>query len=258
MLAAADGILQRTRQSVKKLFGRLPRSDIVMKEIEAFRAASSPMAYYGPIPEDGSRPGYFYINTYKPQDRLKFTLEALAYHESIPGHHLQIAMDVENKKLPRFRRFYGNFTAYVEGWALYAEKLGYELGGYTDPYQQFGQLTLEMWRACRLVVDTGIHVQGWSRQRAIDFMTGNTCLSKLDIEAEIDRYITWPGQALAYKIGELRILALRKEAEEALGERFSLPDFHDALLADGPMPIDLLEERMQRWIRDSTNETSEH
>ncbi|MGB2988088.1 MAG: DUF885 domain-containing protein [Phycisphaerae bacterium] len=244
LLAAADAILQRTRPLMPKLFGRLPKADCVMKEIEAFRAASSPVAYYNPPPEDGSRPGYYYINTYAPHERLRFTLEALTYHETIPGHHLQMTLDQENTALPKFRR-YGRFTAYVEGWALYAEKLGYEIGGYRDPYARFGQLTFEMSRACRLVVDTGMHCKGWSRQQAIDYMAATTSLALLDIEAEIDRYIVWPGQALAYKIGELSILRLRKEAEEQLGEKFDLRAFHDALLSGGAMPIDVLEKRMR-------------
>ncbi len=244
---AAEKILNRTKPLMPKLFGHQPRADIVMKAIEAFRALAAPVAYYNPTPEDGARPGYFYINTYAPKDRLRFTLEALTYHEAIPGHHLQMALHQEKQDLLKFRR-YGSFTAFVEGWALYAEKLGYEIGGYQDAYARFGQLTFEMWRACRLVVDTGMHVKGWSRQQAIDFMATNTSLVMLDIESEIDRYITWPGQALAYKIGELRILAMRREAEEKLGDRFDLRNFHDALLAEGAMPIDMLEQRMKQWI----------
>jgi len=246
LYAAADAILQRTKPLMPKLFTRLPKADCVMKEIESFRAPASPVAYYNPCPEDFSRPGYYYINVYQPEERLRFTLEALSYHEAIPGHHFQIALDQENTNLPKFRR-YGSFTAYVEGWALYTEKLGYEIGGYKDAYSRFGQLTFEMWRACRLVVDTGMHAKGWSRQQAIDFMASNTSLARLDIESEIDRYISWPGQALAYKIGELRILQLRREAEKKLGDRFDLRAFHDALLSEGAMPIDILESRMRDW-----------
>lgn len=247
LVAAADGYLQRTKPLLPQLFGKLPTADCVMKEIESFRAASSPVAYYNASPEDGSRPGYFYINTYAPKERLRFTLEALTYHEAIPGHHFQMALDQENNDLPRFRR-YGGYDAYSEGWALYAEKLGYEIGGYRDPNARFGQLTFEMWRACRLVVDTGIHHKDWSRQRAIDYLAGNVSLAPLDIEAEVDRYINWPGQALSYKMGELRILQLRKEAEQQLGERFAVRAFHDALLSGGAMPIDMLEKRMRDWI----------
>jgi len=249
LYAAADAILQRTKPLMPKLFTRLPKADCVMKEIEAFRAPASPVGYYNPCPEDFSRPGYYYINTYAPQERLRFTLEALTYHEAIPGHHFQIALHQENTSLPKFRR-YGSFTAYVEGWALYTEKLGYEIGGYRDASSRFGQLTFEMWRACRLVVDTGMHAKGWSRQQAIDYMAGNSSLARVDVENEIDRYISWPGQALAYKIGELRILGLRREAEKKLGDKFDLRAFHDALLAEGAMPIDVLEVRMRTWISD--------
>ena len=247
LFQAADVILKRAQSKMPQLFGRLPKADCVMKELEAFRAPASPVAYYNPAPADGSRPGYYYINTYAPQERLRFTLEALTYHEAVPGHHLQYMLDQENKDLPKFRR-YASYNAYGEGWALYTEKLGYEIGGYADPYSRFGQLTFEIWRACRLVVDTGMHHKGWSRQQAIDYMLANSSLAKLDIESEIDRYITWPGQALSYKIGEIRIIQLRKDAEAALGDKFNLRSFHDYLLSGGQMPIDILEERMKEWV----------
>ena len=243
----AGDILMRAKSQMPKLFGKLPKADCVMKEIESFRAPASPVAYYNPPPEDGSRPGYYYINTYKPEERLKFTLEALTYHEAVPGHHLQIALDQENTSLPKFRR-YGGYTAYIEGWALYTEKLGYEIGGYKSPYDRFGQLTFEMWRACRLVVDTGMHAKNWTREQAIEFMAKNTSLAAVDVTNEVDRYISWPGQALGYKIGELRILSLRAEAEKKLGDKFDIRAFHDALLSGGPMPIDTLETRMRAWI----------
>lgn len=248
LFQASDAILKLAQSRMPRLFGRLPKADCVMKEMEAFRAPASPVAYYNPAPEDGSRPGYYYINTYAPQERLRFTLEALTYHEAVPGHHLQYMLDQENKDLPKFRR-YASYNAYGEGWALYTEKLGYEIGGYADPHSRFGQLTFEIWRACRLVVDTGMHHKGWSRQQAIDYMLANSSLAKLDIESEIDRYITWPGQALSYKIGEIRILQMRKDAEVALGEKFDLRSFHDHLLSGGQMPIDILEERMKEWTR---------
>jgi uncharacterized protein (DUF885 family) len=247
LVKAADDTLNRAKTAMPRLFTRLPEADCVMKEIEAYRAAASPVAFYNPTPEDGSRPGYFYINTYRPAERLRFTLEALTYHEAVPGHHLQMALDQENKSLPKFRR-YGNFTAYTEGWALYAEKLGYEIGGYKEPADRFGQLTFEIWRACRLVVDTGIHDLRWSRDQAIELLERNTGLARLDIEAEVNRYIAWPGQALAYKIGELRIMKLREQAEAELGARFDLRAFHDRLLLEGAMPIDMLETRMGEWI----------
>ena len=247
LFANADAILQRIKPLMPQLFGRTPKADCVTKKIESFRAAASPVAYYNAPAENGTRPGYYYINTYAPNERLRFTLEALTYHEAVPGHHFQMALDQENTALPKFRR-YGSFTAYVEGWALYAEKLGYEIGGYQDSYARFGQLTFEMWRACRLVVDTGLHLKGWSRQQAIEYMAANTSLALLNIETEVDRYIVWPGQALADKVGELRILELRRDAEKALGERFDVRAFHDALLAGGAMPLDMLEKRMRGWI----------
>lgn len=247
LVSAARDILKRTKTKLPKLFRNIPRRDCVMKEIEPFRAASAPVAYYGPAPQGSDRPGYYYINTYKPQERLRFTLEALSYHEAVPGHHFQIALDQENESLQKFRR-HGSFTAYVEGWALYTEKLGYEIGGYQTPESRFGQLTFEMWRACRLVVDTGMHAMRWPREKAIDYMKQNTSLAALDIESEIDRYIAWPGQALAYKIGELRILDMRRRAEEALKGEFDLREFHDVLLAEGAMPIDRLESRMSDWL----------
>ncbi len=240
-------VLDRTKPLMTKLFTRLPKADIVMKEIEPFRAASAPMAYYNPIPEDGSRPGYFYINTHAPQDRSLFSLEALTYHEAVPGHHFQIALATEMQNIPKLRR-HGSFTAYVEGWALYAERLGEAIGGYTDPAQKFGQLNFEIWRACRLVVDTGMHAKGWSRAEAIDYMLRNSAFTRLDVENEIDRYIAWPGQALAYKLGELKIMSLRQRAEEKLGAAFDLRAFNDALLADGPLPLPLLEARIDAWI----------
>jgi uncharacterized protein (DUF885 family) len=187
------------------------------------------------------------INTYKLDTRPKYEMEALSLHEAVPGHHLPIARAQELKGLPDFRRNAG-YTAYVEGWGLYAESLGAEMGFYTDPYSKFGQLTYEMWRACRLVVDTGMHALGWGRQQAIDFMKENTAKTENDIIVEIDRYIVWPGQALAYKLGELKIKELRAKARKELGARFNLGKFHNALLDDGPLPLDLLERRINDWI----------
>ncbi len=241
-------ILRRSDALLPKLFGRLPRTPYELKEIESFRAPAAPVAYYYPAPETGSRPAYFYVNTYEPTKRPLYTMEALAYHEAMPGHHLQIALAQENRGLPAFRR-HAEFTAFVEGWGLYSERLGFDLGGYRDPYSRFGRLTFDAWRACRLVVDTGMHALGWTRAAAIDFMRRHTALAEIDIENEIDRYIAWPGQALAYKIGELEIARLRAEAERDLGKRFDIRAFHDELLSAGAIPLDLLNDRMVAWRR---------
>ena len=240
-------ILKRSDANLPKLFGRLPKTPYDLKEIEAFRAPGSATAYYYNAPDDGSRPAYFYINVYKPETRPIYTMEALAYHEAQPGHHLQIALAQERKDWPAFRRF-EHITAFIEGWALYSERLGYDLGGYQDPYARFGQLTYDAWRSSRLVVDTGMHYFGWSRERAIEFMKENTGLSEQNIISEIDRYIAWPGQALGYKVGQLEISRLREEAEQALGERFDIRAFHDHVLAEGSIPMSILRTRMREWI----------
>ncbi len=251
---SAEGIMARHRAILKqsdanlpKLFGVLPKTPHDFKEIEAFRAPGAPAAYYYNAPDDGSRPAYFYVNVYKPETRPIYTMEVLAYHEAMPGHHLQIAIAQEKKGWPDFRRF-EHINAFIEGWALYSEILGYDLGGYRDPYSRFGQLTFDAWRSSRLVVDTGMHHFNWSRQKAIDFMKANTALSELDIVSEIDRYIAWPGQALGYKIGQLEILSLRAEAEKRLGDRFDIRGFHDHLLAEGSIPLSTLRKRMTAWI----------
>jgi prolyl oligopeptidase len=196
---------------------------------------------------DGSRAGYYYVNLYRPEVRPTYEMEVLSVHEAMPGHHLQIALQMELPDMPTFRRYSG-FTAFTEGWGLYSESLGYELGLYKDPYSRFGALTYEMWRAVRLVVDTGMHYKGWTRQQAIDFFKDNAAKTELDIINEIDRYISWPGQALAYKIGQLKILELRAKAEQMLGKDFDIRNFHDQLLGGGALPLEILETRMNLWL----------
>jgi uncharacterized protein (DUF885 family) len=240
-------ILSVMDKKLPSLFGILPQAPYDLKEMEEFRAKSAPAAYYYSAPEDRSRPGYFYVNTYDLSARPKYTMTALALHEAVPGHHLQIAIAQELKELPRFRRDMG-ITAFVEGWGLYAESLGYETGMYSDPYQKYGALIFEMWRAVRLVVDVGLHYKRWTREQAVEFMKSNTALSDLDVNSEIDRYISWPGQALAYKIGELKIKELRKRAEEKLGSRFDIKKFHDVVLRNGAIPLPLLEAKVDEWI----------
>ena len=240
-------ILKQMDAKLSLLFGRLPESEYGFREIEEFRADAAPAAYYYVPPEDRSRPGYFYVNTYKPETRPKYTMEALAYHEAVPGHHLQLALQQELRDLPKFRRN-GGYTAFIEGWALYAERLGKEIGFYKDMLSDFGRLTQEAWRAARLVVDTGIHSMKWTREQAIRFLKENTATTEQDIVSEVDRYIAWPGQALAYKIGEMKIRELRAKAEKKQKRKFEIRRFHDELLNDGALPLDLLAKKMTSWL----------
>jgi len=244
-------IAKRIDPELARLFGKLPRLPYGVTPIPEFKAPSQTTAYYqGGAPKVG-RPGWYFVNTYKLNARPKWEMEALSLHESVPGHHLQISLAQELEGVPEFRKHAG-YTAFVEGWGLYAESLGEEIGMYKDPYSKFGQLAYEMWRAVRLVVDTGMHTMGWTRQQAIDYFRENTGKTDQDVISEIDRYIVWPGQALAYKIGQLKIRELRKEAESKLGAKFDERKFHDAVLENGALPLSVLEAHMKQWIDSQT------
>jgi len=237
----------RMYAKLPQFFGRLPRTKLEVVPMEAYRAPDSVPADYSPGAGDGSRPGRINVNEYGPSHRLVLNVEAIAYHEGVPGHHMQFSIAQELPGLPAFRRF-SEYNAYSEGWALYAERLAKEAGFYQDPYSEYGRLENEMWRSVRLVVDTGVHDQHWSRQQMIDFFREHTAMDDQNIATEVDRYIAWPGQALAYKLGQMKILDLRERARKALGPRFDIRTFHDAVLAEGPVPLDVLEVRIKSWI----------
>jgi uncharacterized protein (DUF885 family) len=242
-------ISKRADPQLAKLFGILPRTPYGVIEVPEYAAKSATTAYYQAGSLEAGRPGYYFANTYALDTRPRWEMEALSLHEAVPGHHLQIAIQQELEGLPWFRQT-PSYTAFVEGWGLYSESLGEEMGFYKDPYSKFGQLTYEMWRAIRLVVDTGMHYLGWSRQQAIDFFKENAGKTEHDIVVEIDRYIVWPGQALAYKIGELKIKELRAYAEEQLGDRFDIRAFHDEVLGRGAIPLSVLDANVRAWVRD--------
>lgn len=247
LLAGYRALGGRVGAALPRLFARKPRAALEIRAVESFRAASAASAAYVPASADGARPGIFYVNTHDLPSRPTYLMEALYLHEAVPGHHFQISTALESADLPRFRRFAWD-TAYGEGWALYAESLGADLGLYTDPYSAFGALTTEIWRAARLVVDTGLHARGWSRARASSYLRANTALGEADIAAEVDRYIARPGQALAYRIGDLEIRALRGRAQQQLGARFDVRAFHGQVLESGSLPLPVLAARIDRWI----------
>jgi len=240
-------IAKRADPELMKLFGKLPRTPYGVIPVPAYAEKSQTTAYYQPGSVKAGRPGNFFANTYALDTRPRWEMEALTLHEAVPGHHLQIALQDELEDVPWFRRA-GGYNAFVEGWGLYSESLGVEMGFYTDPYSKFGQLTYEMWRAIRLVVDTGMHHLGWSRQQAIDYFMANAGKQEHDVIVEVDRYIVWPGQALAYKIGELKIKELRAYATDALGEKFDIREFHDEVLGRGSVPLSVLDANIRAWV----------
>ncbi|HMG20998.1 MAG TPA: DUF885 domain-containing protein [Kofleriaceae bacterium] len=247
LLAAAQRALDRAKAAIPRFFSLLPRVDCVMRETPAYEAPYSTIAYYRQPHFDGSKPGEYFVNTYRPETRPRFELEALTWHESIPGHHLQIALAQELGALPLFRKLEGS-TAFVEGWALYTERLADEMGLYSSDLDRLGKLSYDAWRASRLVVDTGIHALGWTRAQAEAYMREHTALTEVNISNEVDRYIGWPGQALAYKVGQLEILRLRAEAEAALGARFDVKAFHAAVLEAGAVTLPVLDQRVREWL----------
>jgi uncharacterized protein (DUF885 family) len=246
-LAEANAKLAEMGKKLPEFFNTLPKAPFVIKPVEAFREKSAGKAFYQRPAPDGSRPGTYYVNLYDLKGMSKTELEALAYHEALPGHHLQLAIQTELGDLPAFRKF-GGVTAYSEGWGLYTEELGKDMGFYTDPYSDFGRLGMELWRACRLVVDTGIHDKRWSREKAIKYLTDNTPNPDSDIRKAIERYIVYPGQATAYMIGKLKIMELRAKSQKELGDKFTMGDFHDVILRSGPVPLNIMEERVNNWI----------
>lgn len=247
LLKEASWIAKRIDYVMPGFFGRLPRLPYGVVPVPEELAPNYTTASYNPAPVGGSRGGAYWLNTYRLDQRPLYELTALTLHEAAPGHHHQNAISQELEDVPEFRRHL-YLSAFGEGWGLYSEKLGVEMGVYRTPYDHFGRLSYEMWRACRLVIDTGIHSQGWTRQQGLDFLADNTSLSPANVRAEVDRYISWPGQALSYKLGELKIWELRRRAEQALGERFDLREFHDAVLGNGALPLSMLETEIERWI----------
>ena len=252
LLSHASLIAKKVDGLLPGWFGLMPRTPYGIMPMPAELAPTGTTARYWGAPRGGTRGGYYWLNTYALDQRPLYELPALTLHEAVPGHHLQIALARELEGVPEFRRAL-DFTAFVEGWALYTEWLGIEMGVYTTPYEHFGRLSYEMWRACRLVIDTGIHARGWDRARAVAYLSDNTSLSRTNVENEVNRYISWPGQALAYKLGELKIRELRRVAEEALGDAFDVRAFHDAVLANGSLPLPILQREVDRFIERAAN-----
>jgi len=239
--------LKPMRAKLPELFGRLPKAPFEVVSMPEYIEKNSPPAYYQAGTPDGSRPGRLLIDTYNAADRNLYAVEAIAYHEGIPGHHLQISISQEQSDVPTFRKF-GGYTAFIEGWALYTEHLGKDVGFYQDPYSDYGRLEADMWRAIRLVVDTGVHNDKWTRDQMVEYFHDHSAMDETTIQSEVDRYIAWPGQALAYKVGQLKILELRDRAKKALGAKFDIRAFHDEVLDSGALPLDVLEARMDAWI----------
>jgi uncharacterized protein (DUF885 family) len=248
-LARAVEIVEQMKKRLDELFITTPKADVVVKAVEKFREQSAGKAFYQQPAPDGSRPGMFYVNLREMHDNPTYELESLAHHEGIPGHHMQIAIAQELTGVPKFRKFSHAYTAYVEGWGLYSEFTPKEIGMYEDPYSDFGRLALELWRAGRLVVDTGLHGKKWTRQQAIDYLKQNTSNSEADCTDSINRYIVMPSQATAYKIGMIKILELREKAKKQLGNKFDIRQFHEVVLTNGAIPLDVLQELVDRWVK---------
>jgi len=246
-LAEATKLIDNMKSRLDEVFTVKPKAAMIVKQVEAFREKSAGKAFYEQPAPDGSRPGSYYANLYDMKAMPKYQMEALAYHEGIPGHHMQIAISQELQNIPKFRKF-GGYTAYIEGWGLYSESFPKEMGLYADPYSDFGRLAMELWRACRLVVDTGIHAKKWTREQGIAYYVDNTPNAKSDAVKMVERHIVMPSQATAYKVGMIKLLELRLKAEQQLGNQFDIRDFHTLVLANGALPLDVLEQQVDLWI----------